>query len=40
MDMNKMAKIRVDDLEMRPDMFGVRLNRRAKRETPSTTPCP
>jgi hypothetical protein len=30
MDMQKMAKIRVDDLEMRPDMFGVRLKRRAK----------
>jgi hypothetical protein len=30
MDMEKMAKIRVDDLQMRPDMFGVRLNRRAK----------
>ena len=30
MDMDKMAKIRVDDLEMRPDMFGVRLNRRAR----------
>ena len=29
MDMQKMAKIRVDDLEMRPDMFGVRLKRRA-----------
>jgi len=29
MDMEKMAKIRVDDLEMRPDMFGVRLKRRA-----------
>ena len=27
--MEKMAKIRVDDLEMRPDMFGVRLKRRA-----------
>ena len=30
MDMQKMAKLRVDDLQMRPDMFGVRLNRRAK----------
>ena len=30
MDMQKMAKIRVDDLEMRPDMFGVRLKRRAE----------
>ena len=30
MDMNKMDKIRVDDLEMRPDMFGVRLHRRAR----------
>ena len=29
MDMQKMAGIRVDDLEMRPDMFGVRLKRRA-----------
>ncbi|MBT3668317.1 MAG: DUF1501 domain-containing protein, partial [Opitutae bacterium] len=29
MDMQKMAKLRVDDLQMRPDMFGVRLNRRA-----------
>lgn len=30
MDMNKMARIKVDDLEMRPDMFGVRLHRRAR----------
>ena len=29
MDMNKMDRVKVDDLEMRPDMFGVRLNRRA-----------
>ena len=33
MDMNKMAKIKVDDLQMRPDMFGVRLRRRAKLRT-------
>jgi len=33
MDMNKMDKIRVDDLEMRPDMFGVRLHRRARLRT-------
>ena len=30
MDMKKMDKVRVDDLEMRPDMFGVRLKRRAR----------
>jgi uncharacterized protein (DUF1501 family) len=30
MDMNKMDRIKVDDLTMRPDMFKVRLERRAK----------
>jgi hypothetical protein len=30
MDMSKMDKIQVADLEMRPDMFGVRLRRRAR----------
>jgi hypothetical protein len=30
MDMNKMDRIKVDDLKMRPDVFAVRLERRAK----------
>jgi hypothetical protein len=30
MDMNKMDRIKVDDLKMRPDVFKVRLERRAK----------
>lgn len=30
MDMNKMTKIRVDDLQLRPDVFSLRLQRRAK----------
>ena len=30
MDMNKMDRIKVDDLKMRPDMFAARLERRAK----------
>jgi hypothetical protein len=30
MDMNKMDRIKVDDLKMRPDVFSVRLQRRAK----------
>jgi hypothetical protein len=30
MDMNKMDRIKVDDLKMRPDVFEVRLERRAK----------
>ena len=38
--MEKMAKIRVDDLEMRPDMFGVRLKRRAMRAIRLMMPCP
>jgi uncharacterized protein (DUF1501 family) len=34
MDMLKMSKIRIDDLQLRPDLFSVRLQRRAKlRET-------
>jgi Protein of unknown function (DUF1501) len=30
MDMNKMDRIKVDDLKMRPDVFSVRLERRAR----------
>jgi uncharacterized protein (DUF1501 family) len=30
MDMNKMDRIKIDDLKMRPDVFAVRLERRAK----------
>jgi hypothetical protein len=30
MDMNKMDRIKVDDLKMRPDVFAVRLERRAR----------
>ena len=30
MDMSKMAKIKVDDLQLRPDVFATRLERRAK----------
>src|SRR5262245_4988326 len=30
MDMNKMDRIKVDDLKMRPDVFAVRMERRAK----------
>ena len=30
MDMDKMDHIRVDDLKMRPDVFSVRLERRAQ----------
>ena len=30
MDMEKMSKIRVDDLQLRPEVFAVRLERRAK----------
>jgi uncharacterized protein (DUF1501 family) len=30
LDMNKMDRIKVDDLKMRPDVFAVRLQRRAK----------
>ncbi len=30
MDMTKMSKIRVDDLQLRPDVFSLRLQRRAK----------
>jgi len=30
MDMNKMTEIRVDDLQLRPDVFSLRLQRRAK----------
>jgi hypothetical protein len=30
MDMNKMDRIKIDDLKMRPDMFSVRLQRRAR----------
>jgi uncharacterized protein (DUF1501 family) len=30
MDMNKMEHIKIDDLEMQPDVFAVRLERRAK----------
>lgn len=30
MDMNKMDKIKVDDLQLRPEVFSVRLERRAK----------
>lgn len=30
MDMSKMTKIRVDDLQLRPDVFSLRLQRRAK----------
>lgn len=30
MDMNKMTQIRVDDLQLRPDVFSLRLQRRAK----------
>jgi uncharacterized protein (DUF1501 family) len=30
MDMNKLDRIKVDDLKMRPDVFAVRLQRRAK----------
>jgi uncharacterized protein (DUF1501 family) len=30
MDLNKMDRIKVDDLQMRPDVFKVRLDRRAK----------
>jgi hypothetical protein len=30
MDMNKMDRIRTDDLQMRPDVFSVRLQRRAR----------
>jgi hypothetical protein len=30
MDMNKMDRIKIDDLKMRPDVFSVRLERRAK----------
>ncbi len=30
MDMNKMDRIRIDDLKMRPDMFTLRLQRRAQ----------
>ncbi len=30
MDMNKMDRIKIDDLQMRPDVFTVRLQRRAK----------
>jgi len=30
LDMQKMAKIRIDDLKLRPDVFSVRLRRRAK----------
>jgi hypothetical protein len=30
MDMNKMDRIKVDDLKMRPDVFAVRLQRRAR----------
>ncbi|QDU80864.1 hypothetical protein Pla110_26000 [Polystyrenella longa] len=34
MDMSKMTKIKIEDLKLRPDVFSVRLNRRAKlRET-------
>ena len=37
--MQKMAKIRVDDLEMRPDMFGVRLKDGRGCEIRSMKPC-
>ncbi|MBX3420046.1 MAG: DUF1501 domain-containing protein [Pirellulaceae bacterium] len=30
MDMNKMDRIKIDDLQLRPDVFAVRLQRRAK----------
>ncbi len=30
MDLNKMQRIKIDDLKMRPDMFSVRLQRRAR----------
>ncbi len=30
MDMNKMERIKIDDLQLRPDVFAVRLERRAK----------
>ncbi len=30
LDMNKMSRIKIDDLQLRPDLFSVRLQRRAK----------
>ena len=33
MDMDKMARIRIDDLQLRPDVFTVRLQRRARLRT-------
>jgi hypothetical protein len=30
LDMNKMTKIKIDDLQLRPEVFATRLNRRAK----------
>ncbi len=33
MDMEKMSRIRIDDLQLRPDLFSVRLQRRAKLRT-------
>ena len=30
MDMRKMDHLRIDDLQLRPDMFSVRLQRRAR----------
>ena len=39
MDMNKMSRIKIDDLQMRPEVFSHRLRRRARLRTPSTKPC-
>ncbi len=33
MDMDKMSRIKIDDLQLRPDLFSVRLQRRAKLRT-------
>ena len=40
MDMNKMSRIKIDDLQMRPEVFSHRLAAAPVYGTPSTKPCP
>src|SRR5256885_13377775 len=40
MDMNKMDRIRIDDLRLRPEVFGSRLERRGQPPRPAKPPTP